>query len=118
MDCIQGKPTSTESHSGAAHAVHQPVFGIAGVFLGAALATLNARLVGVASQIFEARKNRVRRSVMDPNRAEHGYDVQRSLRCICERSARPRRILPSGGRHFYARFGDVAVVPGYWPMLC
>jgi len=57
MTVSKGKPTSTESHSAPPNAYTNPYFGIAGVFLGAALATLNARLVGVASQIFEARKN-------------------------------------------------------------
>src|ERR1700722_4469168 len=49
---------------------------------------------------------------MDPNRAEHGFDVQRSLRSVCERSARPTTDSPPGRRHLYARFGDVAVCPG------
>src|SRR6202034_2051028 len=49
---------------------------------------------------------------MDSNRIEYGYHVQRSLRRICELSARSTTDSAPGGRHLYLRFGDIAVCSG------
>src|SRR6202167_643585 len=47
MTLSEAKTTAAESHSAAASPSTNPYVGIVGVFLGAGLATMNARLVGV-----------------------------------------------------------------------
>ena len=60
---------------------------------------------------------RIRRSVLDSDRAEHGDDVQRRLCGVRECVVRAAQNPASGRRESSRGIGVLPFAPGYWPML-
>ena len=105
MTASEVQTTSVKSGSAPAPPATNPYIGIVGVFLGAGLATLNGRLVGIGLARSPRRKRiRVRRSVLDSHCAEYGHDVQRSVRRFCQLFAWSTADIASVRRYLYAWF--------------
>jgi MFS transporter, DHA2 family, multidrug resistance protein len=118
MTVSEVKPTATESHNAPAAPYTNPYIGIAGVFLGAGLATLNARLVGVGLPDLRGAKG-------------FGFDEASWLPTALNMATMfsgvfvvfvnallgPRRILLPAAAIFTLVSAMLPFVPGYWPML-
>ena len=99
-------PVPTQSAS-APHT--NPYLGIVGVFLGAGLATLNARLVGVGlADLRGAKGFAFDEASWLPTALEYGPDVQRRVCRFCECLVRPAPDSSSCCRNLHAGFGDAA----------
>src|ERR1700691_495153 len=118
MTLSEAKTTAAESHSATAAPGTNPYVGIAGVFLGAGLATLNARLVGVGLADLRGAKG-------------FGFDEASWLPTALNMATMfsgvfvvfvnalfgPRRILLSAAAVFAVVCAVLPFAKGYWPML-
>src|SRR5271169_91162 len=118
MTVSEAKTTAAESHSATAAARTNPYLGIVGVFLGAGLATLNARLVGVGLPDLRGAKG-------------FGFDEASWIPTALNMSMMfsgvfvvfvnalfgPRRILLPAAAIFTLVSAMLPLVSGYWPML-
>src|SRR6204780_2057777 len=114
----QTKPAAAESHPATAAASTSPYVGILGVFLGAGLATLNARLVGVGLADLRGAKG-------------FGFDEASWIPTVLNMATMfsgvfvvfvnsrlgPRRILLPAAALFTLVSAMLPFVSGYWAML-
>jgi MFS transporter, DHA2 family, multidrug resistance protein len=88
------------------------------VFLGAGIATLNARLVSVGlADLRGGRGLRFRRGFVDSDRAQYGDDVQRRFRRFLNALLGPRRILLPAAAIFTVTSLLLPFAPNFWTML-
>jgi DHA2 family multidrug resistance protein len=112
------KPTATESNTAAAAPYTNPYFGIAGVFLGAGLATLNARLVGVGlADLRGARGFGFDEASWIPTALNMATMFSGVFVVFVNALRGPRRILLPAAAIFTLVSAMLPFVPGYWPML-
>src|SRR5580692_9902698 len=117
MTPSQSKPTAAESHSATAHGTN-PYVGILGVFLGAGLATLNARLVGVGlADLRGARGFGFDEASWIPTALNMATMFSGVFVVFVNSLLGPRRILLPAAAIFTFVSAMLPFVPGYWPML-
>jgi len=117
MSVSEVKPTATESHAPAAPYTN-PYFGIAGVFLGAGMATLNARLVGVGLADLRGVKGfGFDEASWIPTALNMATMFSGVFVVFVNSLLGPRRILLPAAAIFTLVSAMLPFVPGYWPML-
>ena len=117
MSVSEVKPTATESHAPAAPYTN-PYFGIAGVFLGAGMATLNARLVGVGLADLRGVKGfGFDEASWIPTALNMATMFSGVFVVFVNSLLGPRRILLPAAAIFTLISAMLPFVPGYWPML-
>ena len=118
MPVAEVKPTSTDSRSAPAAPYTSPYFGIAGVFLGAGLATLNARLVGVGlADLRGARGFGFDEASWIPTALNMATMFSGVFVVFLNALLGPRRILLPAAAVFTLVSAMLPFVPGYWPLL-
>jgi DHA2 family multidrug resistance protein len=118
MTPSQSKPTAAEPHSAAAAPSTNPYFGILGVFLGAGLATLNARLVGVGlADLRGARGFGFDEASWIPTALNMATMFSGVFVVFVNSMLGPRRILLPAAAIFAFVSAILPFAPGYWPML-
>ena len=117
MTGAEVKPTATESHDAPAPYTN-PYFGIAGVFLGAGLATLNARLVGVGLADLRGTKGfGFDEASWIPTALNMALMFSGVFVVFVNAVLGPRRILLPAAAIFTLVSAMLPFVPAYWPML-
>src|SRR5580693_7590101 len=117
MSVSEVKPTATESHAPAAPYTN-PYFGIAGVFLGAGMATLNARLVGVGLADLRGVKGfGFDEASWIPTALNMATMFSGVFVVFVNSLFGPRRILLPSAVVFTLVSAILPFAPGYWPML-
>src|ERR1700683_2206496 len=118
MTPTEVKPTAAESHSAAPAPKTNAYVGIAGVFLGAGLATLNARLVGVGlADLRGARGFGFDEESWIPTALNMSMMFSGVFVCLVNALYGPRRILLPAAAIFTLVSAMLPLIPGYWPML-
>src|ERR1700683_5643468 len=118
MTPTEVKPTAAESHSAAPAPKTNPYIGIIGVFLGAGLATLNARLVGVGLADLRGVKGFGFGEASWISTAFNRAISFSGVFVVFVNSLRaPRRILLPAAVIFTIVSAMLPFAPGYWPML-
>src|SRR5271168_3254718 len=118
MSVSEVKPTATESNSAPAAPYTNPYFGIAGVFLGAGLATLNARLVGVGlADLRGAKGFGFDEASWIPTALNMALMFSGVFVVFVNSLVGPRRILLPAAAIFALVSAMLPFAPGYWPML-
>jgi MFS transporter, DHA2 family, multidrug resistance protein len=118
MTVSEGKPTAAESHNAPAAPYTNPYVGIAGVFLGAGLATLNARLVGVGLADLRGVKGfGFDEASWIPTALNMALMFSGVFVVFVNALLGPRRILLPAAVIFTLVSAMLPFVPGYWPML-
>jgi DHA2 family multidrug resistance protein len=112
------KPTAAESHNLPAAPYTNPYFGIAGVFLGAGMATLNARLVGVGlADLRGVRGFGFDEASWIPTALNMATMFSGVFVVFVNSLLGPRRILLPAAAIFTFVSAILPFAPGYWPML-
>jgi len=112
------KPKATGPQSAPAAPYTNPYFGIAGVFLGAGMATLNARLVGVGlADLRGARGFGFDEASWIPTALNMATMFSGVFVVFVNSLLGPRRILLPAAVIFTFVSAMLPFVPGYWPML-
>jgi DHA2 family multidrug resistance protein len=118
MIVSETKPPATESHSAPAAPYTNPYFGIAGVFLGAGMATLNARLVGVGLADLRGVKGfGFDEASWIPTALNMATMFSGVFVVFVNSLLGPRRILLPAAAIFTLVSAILPFAPGYWPML-
>jgi DHA2 family multidrug resistance protein len=118
MPVSEVKPTATESHTAPGAPYTNPYIGIAGVFLGAGLATLNARLVGVGlADLRGARGFGFDEASWIPTALNMATMFSGVFVVFVNALLGPRRILLPAAVVFTLASAKLPFAPGYWPML-
>src|ERR1700747_924876 len=119
MTASEVKPTAAASHSAtAAPPYTNPYIGILGVFLGAGLATLNARLVGIGLPDLRGAKGfGFDEASWIPTALNMSMMLRGVFIVFVNALSGPRRILLPAAAIFTAVSAILPLVPGYWPML-
>jgi MFS transporter, DHA2 family, multidrug resistance protein len=119
MTASEAKPTAAASHSAAAAPPYtNPYIGILGVFLGAGLATLNARLVGVGLPDLRGVKGfGFDEASWIPTALNMSMMFSGVFIVFVNALSGPRRILLPAAAIFTVVSAILPLVPGYWPML-
>jgi DHA2 family multidrug resistance protein len=118
MTTSQANPTAAPTQNAPLTPYTNPYLGIVGVFLGAGLATLNARLVGIGLADLRGAKG-------------FGFDEASWIPTVLNMATMfsgvfvvfvnalfgPRRILLPAAAIFTLISAILPLVPGYWPML-
>jgi len=118
MNVSEVKPTATESHNAPAPPYTNPYIGIAGVFLGAGLATLNARLVGVGLADLRGVKGfGFDEASWIPTALNMALMFSGVFVVFVNALLGPRRILLPAAVIFTLVSVMLPFIPGYWPML-
>ncbi len=117
MTASEAKPTAHRSQSAAAPYTN-PYLGIVGVFLGAGLATLNARLVGVGlADLRGAKGFGFDEASWIPTALNMATMFSGVFVVFVNALFGPRRILLPAAAIFTLVSAMLPFVPGYWPML-
>src|SRR5580700_7902160 len=118
MSVSEVKPMATESHNAPAAPYTNPYFGIVGVFLGAALATLNARLVGIGlADLRGAKGFGFDEASWIPTALNMATMFSGVFVVFVNALLGPRRILLPAAAIFTLASAMLPFAPGYWPML-
>src|ERR1700723_4144761 len=118
MTLSEAKTTAAESHSATAAPGTNPYVGILGVFLGAGLATLNARLVGVGlADLRGAKGFGFDEASWIPTALNMATMFSGVFVVFVNSLLGPRRILLPAAAIFTLVSAMLPFVPGYWPML-
>src|ERR1700733_10768901 len=118
MTVSEGKPTAAESHNAPAAPYTNTYVGILGVFLGAGLATLNARLVGVGLPDLRGAKGfGFDEASWFPTALNMALMFSGVFVVFVNALLGPRRILLPAAVIFTLVSAMLPFAPGYWPML-
>src|SRR5271169_4915980 len=118
MPVSEAKPTAPGSPSATAAPATNPYLGIVGVFLGAGLATLNARLVGVGlPDLRGARGFGFDEASWIPTALNMSMMFSGVFVVFVNALFGPRRILLPAAAIFTLVSAVLPLVSGYWPML-
>src|ERR1700723_619188 len=118
MTLSEAKTTAAESHNAPAAPYTNPYFGIVGVFLGAGLAPLNARLVGVGlADLRGAKGFGFDEASWIPTALNMATMFSGVFVVFVNSLLGPRRILLPAAVVFTLVSAMLPFVPGYWPML-
>src|ERR1700722_4281180 len=118
MTPSQSKPAAAESHNAPPAPGTNPYVGILGVFLGAGLATLNARLVGVGlADLRGVRGFGFDEASWIPTALNMATMFSGVFVVFVNSLFGPRRILLPAAAIFTFVSAILPFAPGYWPML-
>src|SRR3984957_4556373 len=118
MSTPQAQTTAAKSQSATAALGTNPYVGIVGVFLGAGLATLNARLVGVGlADLRGVRGFGFDEASWIPTALNMALMFSGVFVVFVNALLGPRRILLPAAAIFTLVSAMLPFVPGYWPML-